>query len=139
MSRTLPTFQRLLHDAKKNMLFDSHSHFSGLFAWVSPPHTIPTQLVSSGYYAFQASIFASIWHGLGLFLTSINGTYRLTLKTCAVPGTQQSRQLEQPKAAEAVSLLAAGYMKCSTTIPNRLFHTILRRKTKLKCGNCLWL
>jgi hypothetical protein len=33
--------------------------------------------------------FASIWLGLGLALTSIIGRYRLTLKTCAVPGTQQ--------------------------------------------------
>ena len=33
--------------------------------------------------------FASIWLGLGLALTSIIGNCRLTLKTCAVPGTQQ--------------------------------------------------
>ena len=33
--------------------------------------------------------FASIWLGLGLALTSIIGKCRLTLKTCAVPGTQQ--------------------------------------------------
>ena len=32
--------------------------------------------------------FASIWLGLGLALTSIIGNCRLTLKTCAVPGTQ---------------------------------------------------
>ncbi len=34
--------------------------------------------------------FASIWLGLGLALTSILGNYRLTLKTCTVPGTQQT-------------------------------------------------
>ena len=33
--------------------------------------------------------FASIWLGLGLALTSIIEKYRLTFKTCAVPGTQQ--------------------------------------------------
>jgi hypothetical protein len=33
--------------------------------------------------------FASIWLGLGLALTSVIRRYRLTLKTCAVPGTQQ--------------------------------------------------
>ena len=47
------------------MLFDSHDHLlvsfdAGTvraFAGVSPPRTIPTQLVSSGYYALQASLF----------------------------------------------------------------------------------
>ncbi len=61
----LPTFQRLLHDADKNILFDSHDHLPvpfdpgtvQAFAWVSPPRTIPTQLVSSSYYALQASLF----------------------------------------------------------------------------------
>jgi hypothetical protein len=41
--------------------------------------------------------FASIWLGLGLVLTSIIGNYRLTLKTCAVPGTQQKNPADSQK------------------------------------------
>jgi len=55
----------VLYDAYKNMLFDSHDHLPvpfdagtvRAFAGVSPPRTIPTQLVSSGYYVLQASLF----------------------------------------------------------------------------------
>jgi hypothetical protein len=41
--------------------------------------------------------FASIWLGLGLALTSTIGRYRLTLKTYAVPGTQQLGQVDAKK------------------------------------------
>jgi hypothetical protein len=52
--------------------------------------------------------FASIWLGLGLALTSIIGNCRLTLKTCAVPGTQQkhSPDGENVGGADAASSLA---------------------------------
>jgi len=55
--------------------------------------------------------FASIWLGLGLALTSIIGKCRLTLKTCAVPGTQQSAEegLANPLRSFA-SLLAVRYL-----------------------------
>jgi hypothetical protein len=32
-SRTIPAFQRLLHDTDKNMLFDSHDHLPKPFGW----------------------------------------------------------------------------------------------------------
>ena len=32
-SKTIPAFQRLLHDADKNMLFDSHDHLPKPFGW----------------------------------------------------------------------------------------------------------
>jgi len=50
--------------------------------------------------------FASIWLGLGLALTSIIGNYRLTLKTCAVPGTQPKHSPDGKKrgGADAASL-----------------------------------
>ena len=32
-SKTIPAFQRLLHDPEKNMLFDSHDHLPRPFGW----------------------------------------------------------------------------------------------------------
>ena len=59
-NETLPAFQHLLHSTGKNTLFDSHNHLPRPFGWeptvrafagVRLPRTIPTRLVSTGYYA----------------------------------------------------------------------------------------
>ncbi len=60
---TLPTFQRLLQYAGKNTLFVSHNHLPvpfgpgtvQAFTGVRPPHAV--ELVSTGYYAVQSSLF----------------------------------------------------------------------------------
>lgn len=71
--------------------------------------------------------FASIWLGLGLALTSTIGRYRLTLKTCAVPGTQQGFCSGAQKAAPAEKRRSQRQNLDSIFLPLRFQSIILPR------------